>query len=178
MVETFKQALFLIIIRLLLLLYVAKGSSSLDLCEKQMIQNWIFKPCKGKSNSHAWNIQWLFRNNRLPFIPTRGSVPPKAIVGPYAHPMCRTYACSATTWLYSCPLCGTYSRTLVRVRKTKLRVVEGMSTSRANRLLGLPLTHNSRHVGSTFKHLTTATTHRDLINFYQHRRGLCQGHKS
>jgi hypothetical protein len=31
--------------------------------------------------------------------------------------------------------------------------------------------HISRHVASTFKRLTTATTHYDLINFYQHRRG-------
>jgi hypothetical protein len=37
-------------------------------------------------------------------------------------------------------LCETYSRTLVRVRKTKLRVVGGMSTPRADRVLGLPLT--------------------------------------
>jgi hypothetical protein len=163
MVEPFKQTLSLIIIRLLLLLYVAKGSNSLDLREKQTIQNWIFKPCKGKPNSHAWNIQRLFQSNHLPFISTRGSVPPQATVGPYAHPMCRTYACSATTWPYSYPLCGTYSRTLVRVRKTKFRVVECMSTPRAGRLLGLPLTHNSRHVASTFKRLTIATRHCDLI---------------
>jgi hypothetical protein len=176
--ETFKQTSFLIIIRLLLLLYVAKGSSSLDHREKRMIQNRIFKPYKGKPNSHTWNIQRLFQSNRLPFISTRGSVPPQATVGPYAHPMCRTYACSATTWPYSCPLCGTYSRTSVHVQKTKLRVVGGMSTPRADRLLGLPLTHNSRHVASTFKHLTTATTHCDLINFYQHRQGFCQGHES
>jgi hypothetical protein len=36
--------------------------------------------------------------------------------------------------------CGTYSLMLVRVRKTKLRVVGGMSTPRADRVLGLPLT--------------------------------------
>jgi hypothetical protein len=36
--------------------------------------------------------------------------------------------------------CGMYSRTLVRMRETKLRVVGGMSTPRADRLLGLPLT--------------------------------------
>jgi hypothetical protein len=36
--------------------------------------------------------------------------------------------------------CEMYSRTLVRVRKTKLRVVGGMSPPRADRLLGLPLT--------------------------------------
>jgi hypothetical protein len=140
MVELFKQTSSLIIIRLLLLLYVANGSSSLNLREKWTILNRISKPCKGKPNSHAWNIQWLFRSNRLPFIPTRRSVPPQATVGPYAHPMCRTYVYSATTWPYSCPLCGTYSRTSVRVRKTKLRVVGGMSTPRAEWLLGLPLT--------------------------------------
>jgi hypothetical protein len=140
MVELFQQTSSLIIIRLLLLLYVAKGSSSLNLCEKWMILNRILKPCKGKPNSHAWNIQWSFRSNRLPFIPTRGSVPPQATVGPYAHPMCRMYVCSATTWSYSSPLCGTYSCTSVRVRKTKLRVVGCMFTPRADRLLGLPLT--------------------------------------
>jgi hypothetical protein len=40
-----------------------------------------------------------------------------------------------------------------------------MSTYRADRLLGLPLTHNSRHVASTFKCLTPITTHRDLNQF-------------
>jgi hypothetical protein len=140
MVEIFEPTSSLIIIRLLLLLYVAKGSSSLNLREKRMILNRISKPCKGKTNSHAWNIQWSFRSNRLPFIPTRGSVPPQATVGSYAHPMCRTYVCSATTWSYSCPLCGTYSCMSVHVRKTKLRVVGDMSTPRADWLLDLPLT--------------------------------------
>jgi hypothetical protein len=41
MVELFEQTSFLIIIRLLLLLYVAKGSSSLNLREKRMILNQI-----------------------------------------------------------------------------------------------------------------------------------------
>jgi hypothetical protein len=41
-----------------LLLYVAKGSSSLNLREKRAILNQISQPCKGKPNSHAWNIQW------------------------------------------------------------------------------------------------------------------------
>jgi hypothetical protein len=172
MVESFKQTSSLIIVRLLLLLYVAKGSSSLDLREKQTIENRIFKPCKGKPNSHAWNIQQLFQSNRLPCIPTRESVPPQATVGPYAHPMCRTYACSVTTWSYSYPLCGMYSRTSVRVRKTKLQVVKGMSTPWADRLLGLPFTHNSRHVASTFKCLTTATTHCDLIKLFINTDGV------
>jgi hypothetical protein len=53
MVEFFKQTSSLIITRLLLLLYVAKGLSSLNLCEKWTILNRISKPCKGKPNSHA-----------------------------------------------------------------------------------------------------------------------------
>jgi hypothetical protein len=64
---------------------VAKGISSLNLREKWTILNQISKPCKGKPNSHAWNIQRLFRSNCLPFIPTRGTGPPQATVGPYAH---------------------------------------------------------------------------------------------
>jgi hypothetical protein len=172
MVEVFEQTSSLIIIRLLLLLYMAKGSSSLNLREKRMILNRISKPCKGKPNSHAWNIQWSFQSNRLPFIPTRGSVPPQATIGPYANQMCRTYVCSATTWPYSCPLCETYSRTSVRVRKTKLRVVGGMSTPRADWFTRLTAYHISRHVASTFKRLTTATTHCDLIKFLSTQTGF------
>jgi hypothetical protein len=121
MVELLSKHHSLIIIRSLL--YVAKGSSSLNLREKRTIPNRISKPCKVKPNSHAWNIQRSFRSNSLPFIPTRGSGPPQATVGPYTHPMCRTYVCSATIWPYSCPLCGMYSRTSVHLRQTKLRVV-------------------------------------------------------
>jgi hypothetical protein len=162
----------LIIVRLLLLLYVAKGSSSLNLREKQTILNRISKPCKGKPNSHAWSIQWSFRSNRLPFFPTRGSVPPQATVGPYAHPMCRTYVCSATTWPYSYPLCRTYSRTSVCMQKTKLRVVGGFVHSSGWSVTRLTAYHISRHVASTFKHLTTATTHRDLIKFSSTQTGF------
>jgi hypothetical protein len=46
-----------------------------------------------------------------------------------------------------------------------------MSICWANQVLGLPLYHISWHVASTFKRLATTTTHYDLINFYQHRRG-------
>jgi hypothetical protein len=62
------------------------------------------------------------------------------------------------------------------MRKTKLRVVGGMSTPRPDWLLGLPLYHISRHVASTFKRLATTTTHCDLIKFYQHRRGNLPSH--
>jgi hypothetical protein len=66
-------------------------------------------------------------------------------------------------------LCAERTPTRQCVRKTKLRVVGGMSTCRADWLLGLPLYHISRHVASIFKHLATTTTHCDLNNFYQNR---------
>jgi hypothetical protein len=90
--------------------------------------------------------------------------------------MCRTYVCSATTWLYSCSLCGTYSRTSVHVRKTKLRVLRGYVHSSGQSVTRLTAYHNLRHVASTFKHLTTTTTHCDLINFYPHRWGNLPSH--
>jgi hypothetical protein len=62
------------------------------------------------------------------------------------------------------------------MRKTKLRVVGGMSTCQADQLLGLLLYHISRHVASTFKCLATTTTHWDLNNFYQNRQGKLPGH--
>jgi hypothetical protein len=51
-----------------------------------------------------------------------------------------------------------------------------MSTCRADRLLGLPLYHISRHVASTFKRLATTTTRCDLNNLYQNRQGKTPGH--
>jgi hypothetical protein len=50
-----------------------------------------------------------------------------------------------------------------------------MSICRAIQVQGLPLYHILRHVASTFKRLATTTTHYDLINFYQHRRGKLLG---
>jgi hypothetical protein len=44
------------------------------------------------------------------------------------------------------------------MRKTKLWVVGGMSTPRADWLLGLPLYHILRYVASTFKRIATTTT--------------------
>jgi hypothetical protein len=51
-----------------------------------------------------------------------------------------------------------------------------MSICRAIQVLGLPLYHISRHVASTFKRLATTTTHCDLIDFYQNRRGNLPSH--
>jgi hypothetical protein len=66
-------------------------------------------------------------------------VPPQATVGPYAH------QCAGRT-----SVARLHDRTPVRyaertparrcVEKTKIRVLGGMSTLRADRLLGLPLT--------------------------------------
>jgi hypothetical protein len=51
-----------------------------------------------------------------------------------------------------------------------------MSICRANQVVGLLLYHISRYVASTFKRLATTTTHCNLINFYQHRRGKLPSH--
>jgi hypothetical protein len=51
-----------------------------------------------------------------------------------------------------------------------------MSICRANQVLGLPLYHISRHVASTLKCIATTTTHCDLLNFYQRRRGNLPSH--
>jgi hypothetical protein len=134
-----------------------------------------FQPCKGKPNSHAWNIQRLFRSNRLPFIPGRGTGPPQATVGPYAHQLCNTYVCSATTWPYSCPQCGMHSRTSVH-EKNQITSGGRYVHLPADWLLGLPLYHISQHVASTFKRLATTTTRCDLNNFYQNRQGKPPGH--
>jgi hypothetical protein len=117
----------------------------------------------------------IIPSNRLPFIPTGGTGPPQATVGPYAHPMCRTYVGSATTWPYSCPLRGTYSHTSVHV---KIQITSGGRYVHSSGRLVTRLTafHISWHVASTFKRLATTTTHCDLINFYQHRRGNLPSH--
>jgi hypothetical protein len=114
----------------------------------------------------------LSRSNRLPFIPTRGSDPPQATTGPYAHPICRTYVCRATTQPYSWLPGNTYSHTLKRVIG-KPNTSGGRYVHSLGRLVTrLTAYHISRHVASTFKRLTTATTHCDLNQIHQHRRGI------
>jgi hypothetical protein len=131
----------LITITLLLLLYVVKGSSSLNLREKRTIPESNFKPCKGKPNTHVWNTKGSFQSNRLPFIPTRGSEPPQATAGLYALPKCRTYVCSVTT---KPVLLVAQQHVFLHIepsnQKNQIHVVGGMSTPRADWLLGLPLT--------------------------------------
>jgi hypothetical protein len=93
---------------------------------------------QGKPNSHAWNIQRLFRCNRLPFIPTHGTGPPQATVGPYAH-QCAGHTSVVRLHDHTPVRCAEYTPARRCMRKTKLRVVGGISTPRANWLLGLPL---------------------------------------
>jgi hypothetical protein len=80
--------------------------------------------------------------------------------------VCRTYGCSATTTRTpGCP-CNTYSHMSNRVtRRTKIRVVGGMSTCRGRSVTRLTTYHISRHVASTFKRLATTTTHFNLKAF-------------
>jgi hypothetical protein len=82
---------------------------------------------------------------------------------------------TATTWPYSCPLRGTYSCMSVRV-KNQITSGGRYVHSSGRMVTRLTAFHISWHVASTFKRLTTATTHCDLINFYQHRRGNLPGH--
>ena len=63
------------------------------------------------------------------------------------------------------PACG-------RMRNNVQRRWEGMFRLRFNPVLKLTDYHISRHVVSTFKRLTTTTTHCDLINFSLNRRGI------
>jgi hypothetical protein len=148
---------------LLLLLYVPKGSSSLNLREKRTILNRILT-LQGKPNSHAWNAKGSFRSNRLPFIPTHGQVHHKRLQD-YTHFQSAGHTSVARlqnpySWF---PLQHVFPHIESSNQKNQIHVVGGMSTPRADWLLGLPLTHNSRHVVSTFKRLTPITTHCDLI---------------
>ena len=56
--------------------------------------------------------------------------------------------------------------------KRHSKKVREKSTCRANQVLKLTDYHISRHVVSTFKRLTTTTTHCDLNTFSLHRRGI------
>jgi hypothetical protein len=157
---------------------VAEGLSSLNLHEKRTILNRISKPCKGKPNSHAWNIQRSFRSNRFSHIPGYGSGPPQATAGPYAHQLCRTYVCSATIWS-RIPVClAEHTPTRLCVCTIETKIIEWWRHVHLPGHSGTRLTayHISRHVASTFKRLATTTTHCDLSNFYQHRRGKLPGY--
>jgi hypothetical protein len=144
------------------LLSAVKGISSLNPRERRMIRI-EFLTLQGKPSTYARKIQRPIPSNRLPFIPGRGSGP-QATVGPYAHQLCRTYVCSATT-----------KPVFLSAKYNVLPHVgawENQKTS-GGRYVHLPgrlvtrLTayHISRHVTSTFKSLATTTTRCDLNQF-------------
>ena len=68
-----------------------------------------------------------------------------------------------------------YVRT--KIKPTSTKRVNGRSTRRSNQILKLTNYHISRHVASTFKHLTKWATHRDLSHF-DYTSGVSQLHNS
>jgi hypothetical protein len=143
---------------------VAEGISSLNNREKRTIPE-SNSTLQGKPNSHAWNIQRLFRRNRFPQIPGYGLGPPQATAGPYAHQLCRRYVCSATTkpvFLFA------MQNVLPHVGACKHKIkVEWWRQVHLPGHSGTRLTayQISRHVASTFKRLATTTTWFSLNHF-------------
>jgi hypothetical protein len=125
---------------LLLLLYVAKESSSLNLREKWMILNRI-SPLQGKPNSHAWNIEKIVPKQPFAFHSRSWirSTPSdcKTIRTSNVQDVSLQRYCM-TVLLVS--LQHVFSHVEVNNQKNQIRVVGGMSTCRADWLLGLPLT--------------------------------------
>jgi hypothetical protein len=127
-----------------------------------MDDSWIeFHNLARDPNSHARKLSFL--GNHSPHILGHGSGPPQATAGSYAHPFSRTYVYSTTIWPYSYLLCRTYSHTSVHVCNKNHNSSGGVSP------LAEPIRYKAyrvpylRYVASTFKHLTTTTTHCGLI---------------
>jgi hypothetical protein len=143
---------------------VAEGISSLNHHEKQTIPE-SNSTLQGKPNSHAWKHPKIIPSNRFPHIPGYGSGPPQATAGPYAHQLCRTYVCSATT---KPVFQSAMQNVLPHVGACKHKIkVEWWRQVHLPGHSGTKLTayHISRHVASTFKRLATTTTHFDLNHF-------------
>jgi hypothetical protein len=135
---------------------------------------WIeFPTLQGKPKSHAWNTKGSFRSNRLPFIPTRGQVHHKRLQDHMHYQSAGHMSVARLQNLYSwLPLQHVFPHIESSNQKNQIHVVGGMSTPRADWLLGLLLTQNSRHVISTFKRLTPITTHCDLIKTFNNTDGV------
>jgi hypothetical protein len=125
---------------LLLLLYVAKESSCLNLHEKRTILNRI-SPLQGKPNSHAWNIEKTVP--KQPFAFHSGSWIKSTTSD------CRTIRISNVQDVCLQRHCMTvllvalqhvFPHVEASNRKNQIRVLGGMSTCRADWLLGLRLT--------------------------------------
>ena len=102
-----------------------------------------FQPCKGKPNIHAWSTVVSLPSNRLLLIPVHGSGPLSPTTGNHHIPT-PMVLCNINKILSLresggvCPFAGTIS------------------------YYACPVPY-LRHVASTFKCLTTATTHCNLI---------------
>jgi hypothetical protein len=143
---------------------VAEGISSPNHREKRPISE-SNSTLQGKPNTHAWNTNRAFRSNRFPHIPGYGSGPPQVTTGPYAHQLCRTYVCSATTQPV---FLSAMQNVLPHVGACKHKIkVEWWRQVHLPGHSGTRLTayHILRHVASTFKRLATTTTHFNLNHF-------------
>jgi hypothetical protein len=130
----------LIVIRLLLLLYVAKGLSSLNLREKRTILNRI-SPLQGKPNSHAWNIEKTFPKQPFAFHSgswIRSTTSDCRIIRTSNMQDIRLQRYCMTVLLVA--LQHVFPHVEASNRKNQILVVGGMTTSRADWLLGLPFT--------------------------------------
>jgi hypothetical protein len=94
-----------------------------------------------------------------------------------------TPVCLCKTYSYSVRDCRTYSHPLRNVLPHVGACVKNQITSggryvhsSGRSVTRLTAYHISRHVASTFKCLATTTTHCNLTNFYQHRRGNLPSH--
>ena len=133
--------------------------SLLTLCGKSVKQSQIVRSGRfesnlltwpGRPNTHAWE-QSHPRNSSLQF-PLHGTGPPPSTTRIHATVRRRVVSLLA-------PACG-------RMRNNVQRRWEGMFRLRFNPVLKLTDYHISRHVVSTFKSLTTTTTHCGLIHFH------------
>ena len=98
-----------------------------------------FQPCKGKPNTHAWSTDESLPSNRLLLIPVHGSGPLSPTTGNHHIP----------TPMVLCNI-----NKILSLRESGRYVhLPDLISYKAYRVPYL------RHVSSTFKRLTTATTH-------------------
>ena len=105
-----------------------------------------FLTLQGKPNTHAWG-------------------PGHPRLFPFLSGLWISVTPSTTKYDYSAPACCAHPN-------KSSKEVRDKSTRRANQVLKLTDYHISRHVVSTFKCLTTTTTHCSLSIFSLNRRGL------
>ena len=126
--------------------------SLLTLCGKRVKQSQTVRSGRFESN--------LLTLQDRPKHTSRGySQSHTCNISPF-FPGCGSGSPSSTTeYDDSAPACA-------RMRKRRSKKVKVKSTCRANQVLMLIDYHISRHVVSTFKRLTTTTTHCGLIHFH------------